>query len=361
LEQGDVMETGLRGAFVIGWAQTRIDGRPAATTDDIRPGAVWGWTGDFVRVDGPATILPLGEAQGMTDLRRRAAQQVQKMLGPLDTVGPALTNEKTASGPTENGAFTVTDGRRTWTATLIDAGAGRWPLLLFLGDIPPQGCEMWIVAHRHGPTVRPWAADLSGGVICFTPGTMILTAAGPRPVEGLVAGDLVQTKDNGCQPILWTGRRRLSGARLFAMPHLAPIRFRAGAIDKSVPDDGLLLSPDHRIVLRGVRARALFNCDEVLVAARDLVNDGSIRAQRGLREVTYIHLLLPAHEIVFANSVETDSFHPASVALSTIEDSQRTELFRLLPFLEADPQSYGGFARRMLSQSEAAILRADAA
>ena len=161
--------------------------------------------------------------------------------------------------------------------------------------------------------------DSTDGVICFTPGTMILTDDGARPVESLTEGSHIQTKDNGCQEVIWVGRRRISGARLHAMPHLAPVRLREGALDKGVPDAGLLVSPDHRLVLRGARARALFNTDEVLVAARDLVNDSTIHRDRTLREVTYIHLLLPNHEIVFANAVETDSFHPASVALDMID------------------------------------------
>lgn len=355
------MEAGFRGAFVIAWAQSVIDGQSGLALGDLRAGASWGWTGDFVRVDGPAAILPLGEAEGMADLRARATVQVRKMLRALVPLGPRDLTDTGEAAPDDDRAFIVTDGRRTWTVTVIDTGNGRMPLLMFLDEIPPQVSDLWVVSHGMHAMFQPAGADLPGGVICFTPGTMILTEAGPRPVEDLSEGCMIQTKDNGCQPILWMGQRRLSGARLFAMPHLAPIRFREGALDKGIPDEGLLVSPDHRIVLRGARAQALFSCDEVLVAARDLVNAGSILVQRGLREVTYIHLLLPMHEIVFANSVETDSFHPASVAMSTIEDSQRAALLALLPRIEGDPQSYGGFARRVLSRSEAAILRADAA
>lgn len=352
------METGFRGAFVISWAQTAIDGLDNPARRMLRIGAVWSWSGDFIRVDGPAEVLPLGEALGMTELRRRAAAQLRKMLGALVPQAP----EPPAPGaPVDDASFTVTDGRRTWTITTVETGPARAPLLMFLGDVPPVRAELWVVSHSLEAVAGTARAPARGGVICFTPGTMILTEGGPVPVEALSEGKMVQTKDNGCQPVLWAGRRRLSGARLVAMPELAPIRFREGTLDRGVPDAGLLVSPDHRLVLRGARARALFNADEVLVTARDLVNDAGIHVQRGLREVTYVHILLPRHEIVFANSVETDSFHPASIALSSLEDSQRDTLGALLPEVERDPQSYGGFARRVLSHSEAAILRADAA
>lgn len=103
-----------------------------------------------------------------------------------------------------------------------------------------------------------------------------MTPEGAKDVASLAEGDRVQTADNGCVEVLWLGQRRVSGARMKAIPALNPIRLRAGALDKDVPDAGLLVSPDHRIVLRGPQANALYNCDEVLVTARDLINDHTI-------------------------------------------------------------------------------------
>ena len=122
-----------------------------------------------------------------------------------------------------------------------------------------------------------------------------------------------------------------------------------------------LVSPDHRVLLRGAKARVLFNADEVLVAARDLVDDHRILPERGLREVTYIHLLLDAHNIIWANGMETESFHPSNCALDTIESEQRSLLLSLCPGIDTNPTKYGGYARRNLSTSEAAILRHDSA
>ena len=86
-----------------------------------------------------------------------------------------------------------------------------------------------------------------------------------------------------------------------------------------MPDAGLLVSPDRQIVLRGSRAQTLYNAEEVLVTARDLINDHSIIRDHGQREVTYIHMMLPKHEVVFANGVATESFHPASAELTMMD------------------------------------------
>ena len=72
--------------------------------------------------------------------------------------------------------------------------------------------------------------------------------------------------------------------------------------------------------------------------------------------VTYIHLLLPRHQILWANGVETESFHPASAALSALDENDRDRLLGINPSFEYQPQAYGDFARRSLTQSETAIL-----
>ena len=43
----------------------------------------------------------------------------------------------------------------------------------------------------------------------------------------------------------------MTGARLYAMPHLRPIRFRAGALGQGRPEDDLLVSPQHRMLVQG--------------------------------------------------------------------------------------------------------------
>ncbi|MFU8779120.1 MAG: Hint domain-containing protein, partial [Roseovarius sp.] len=112
---------------------------------------------------------------------------------------------------------------------------------------------------------------------------------------------------------------------------------------------------------RGDVARALFNTPEVLVMARDLINNDTVTVDLASREVTYIHLLLPRHQIIWANGLETESFHPASAALSMLDEGDRARLLAINPNLDCEPNLYGGHARRCLSGSEAAILAHEAA
>lgn len=354
------MKTGFRGTFVISWSQTEIDGLDAAPVQSLNVGAAWSWRGGAVRVDGPNNVLRLDDADGAENLRKRAARMVHRLVGAaLDSdapIRPAHDRRAKSDTPLMDNSFVVTDGGRSFTVTLIEVGGGKQPLLMFLDEIPPRNCDLWIVHHTLGVTFGADTTQGSGGVICFTPSTTIRTPDGLRTVEDLREGDLVQTKDDGPQAIRWIGRRWMSGARLFAMPHLRPIRLLAGAFGDDIPDGDLIVSPQHRILLKGAVAQSLFNTPEVLIAAKDLINSNTVTVDMRLREVTYIHLLFDNHQVLWANGVETESFHPASAALTSLVDVDRARLLLNHPELEFDPHTYGRVARRCLSASEAAIL-----
>ncbi len=356
------MIAGSRGTFVISWAQTEVDGLRAAPRGAIGIGASWRWHGTAVRIDRTSDVLLLERAEGEAAFRARAARKVTKL------VGRALQGTPVGAGalmpddaPLFHTGFDVTDGFANYTVTLIELGRGAQPLLMFIGAPPPINTDLWVVRVQMEAAEINRQTQQPTGVICFTPGTRIRTATGDVAVEDIREGDRIQTKDSGLQDVLWIGAKRVSGARLFAMPDLRPIRLRRGALGVERPEDDLIVSPNHRLLVQGAKAQALFNSDEVLVRARDLVDDRSVVRDYMAREVTYIHLLLPHHEVVFANGLETESFHPAGEAIDSLEQDSRTRLIGMLPELGEDPMRYGDYARRALTRAEAAILTSGAA
>lgn len=354
------MKTGSRGTYVISWSQTEVDGVTAAHLDVLAVGATWRWTGAPVRVDGPQNMLLLEDVLGSAEMRKRASRMVRRLVGAAVTAAPSLDSRLSDAAddePEDERGFIVTDGHQSYAVTFIPVPDTGARLLLFVGDLPPPDRDLWVVRSNIDRTQTTGGAQSAGGVICFTPDTRILTPDGPRLIQMLRPGDRILTKDNGPQEILWTASKRMSGARLYAMPHLRPIRFRTGALDAGRPDQDLLVSPQHRMLIGGATAQALFNVPELLVRAEDLINETSVTVDFSLTEVTYVHILLERHNIVFANGIETESFHPSNTALDMVEDRQRAALLSILPGIDANPQSYGDYARRNLSASEAAILR----
>ncbi|KAA9007894.1 Hint domain-containing protein [Histidinibacterium aquaticum] len=187
-------------------------------------------------------------------------------------------------------------------------------------------------------------------VICFTPGTLILTVKGPRPVEDLRPGDKVVTRDHGPQPIRWHEARSVP-----ATGRLAPIRLEAGALTGQERD--LLVSPQHRFLFRGGEAELLFGEREVLVSATHLTGRPKVRQEPG-GWVTYVHLMFDRHEIIYAEGALTESFHPGASGLGSVGGAAREELFAVFPELRSHPESYGATARRCLKKHEARLIAA---
>lgn len=185
---------------------------------------------------------------------------------------------------------------------------------------------------------------------CFTSGTLIRTPYGDIPVEDIEPGDLVETYDDGAQPVRWVGQRTVP-----AEGKLAPIRIAAGTFGDH---QNLLVSPQHRILIRDGLAEILFDHCEVLVAARDLVNGTTVRRQVG-GVVRYHHLLFDRHQIVFSQGLETESFLPGPQITNIFEADVVQELGSLFPELDVETgQGYGGAARPALKKHEAGLLRA---
>ena len=136
---------------------------------------------------------------------------------------------------------------------------------------------------------------------CFAEGTRILTDQGEVAVETLKAGQMLVTLDNGLQPL-----RRLLQTTVAADGHHAPVKVPAGRFGYR---RDMWLSPQHRVLIRGPRAELLFGEAEVLVSAIHLVRSG-LAVQTPQPEVTYFHLLLDRHEILFSEGVPTESYLP---------------------------------------------------
>ncbi len=188
-------------------------------------------------------------------------------------------------------------------------------------------------------------------VACFTVGTLVVTARGKERIETLQPGDRVLTLDAGLQEVRWIGRRVVP-----AVGRMAPIRIKAGALGNS---RDLLVSPQHRMLLTSAQAELYFGTEAVLAPAKALINDATIRREEG-GEVEYIHVLTDSHQILLAEGIPSESFHPGAVFLDAASEETRAELLALFPELELDASAYGPAAKASLSVQEARLLAPEA-
>lgn len=185
------------------------------------------------------------------------------------------------------------------------------------------------------------------GVVCFVRGTLIETNRGEISIEDLAKGDLVRTVDHGMQPIRWIGSTSVA-----AVGRRAPVLIRKGALGNT---SDLLVSPAHRMMLHSWQTELLFDAGEMLVAAQSLVNDSTIIRQEG-GTVEYFHILFDTHEIVFANGIPSESFHPGEASVGAMAKQAREEIYALFPQLAESETSYGPSARQTMMPHEAALL-----
>ncbi|MEP1538984.1 MAG: Hint domain-containing protein [Paracoccaceae bacterium] len=182
---------------------------------------------------------------------------------------------------------------------------------------------------------------------CFVAGTQIATAQGNVAVETLQPDDLVWTKDDGLQPLRWIGQRTLRADGAFA-----PIYLKANTFGQH---DGLLVSPEHRILIRDSLAELLFGEEEVLIAAKHLVNGKTVTRRAG-GLVTYVHMMFDSHQVVFSEGLETESYLPGPQTQNIFAQDTLDEICAIFP--EIDPSTGHGYsraARRTLKEYEAGL------
>jgi hypothetical protein len=263
--------------------------------------------------------------------------------------GDSVTNESpNDTTQTMNGdailwdfTLTVTDGTTNYEIGVMDYdldgdGSMDYPtgeqgyFLAFIGRVPPLSTTLTISAISNNGASIP----VSTVVPCFNRETLITTPSGPVAIDRLQVGDAVLTLDHGAKSILWIGSRELSPIDLMAFPNFRPIRVAAGALGLDLPERDLLVSPQHRMLLRSAIALRMFGSAEVFVPAKKLVGLPGITIDSDVRSVEYFHLLLDRHEVVFAEGAPTESLYTGPEALKGVGADARAEIVALFPDLE---------------------------
>lgn len=281
-------------------------------------------------------------------------ETMQNPTVPLDFGGANGTVAVTESMSATSGSIVVDSaGNRfvmMWPAkynletALTQEIGNRMVLLIFpVGVAQSDGTTFW-------PTFDPtrtisysssYGASISNPVLygpqrapCFTPGTLIETEHGMRKVEDLAVGDRILTRDDGFQPLRWIGSKHLTPHRLDLQPNLRPIRIAAGALGRGCPAADLVVSPQHRVLVRSDIAKRMFGTEEVLVAAKHLLDlEGVALADAAGEGVTYLHLLFDDHQILRSNGAWTESLFVGPETLNALPPAARREIAALFPEL----------------------------
>ena len=187
-------------------------------------------------------------------------------------------------------------------------------------------------------------------VPCFTAQSQILTPNGWRQISDLSLGDRIVTADNGTQEIRWIGAKRL--ASVYLPNHLKPVLIPKDAFGEGHPFQDIVVSPQHRFLIKKWECQMLFGDSEAFVAAKWLQSAHQLNPL----VVEYWHVMFDQHEVIFANGLETESFFPGMGGLKSLGSRSQEEVFQLFPHIKNDAGSYGATSRFCLNAREYSML-----
>ncbi|WP_461427196.1 Hint domain-containing protein [Gymnodinialimonas sp.] len=168
------------------------------------------------------------------------------------------------------------------------------------------------------------------GPPCFLPGTLISTPVGSRKIEDLRVGDLVCTPGGGAKPIAFVRHRRVSTLHLRNNPRHAPIRIPRGAFSHTSKNGDLLVSPQHRMLIRSKIVQRMYGTQEILAPAAQLIGFKGIHRVEAKNPFSYTHLLLSEHSIIEANGIRTESLFLGRSALADLSRSEMRSIRKTL-------------------------------
>ena len=178
---------------------------------------------------------------------------------------------------------------------------------------------------------------------CLARGTRLATSDGGWiAVQDVRPGDMLRLAQGGAAEVVWVGRRHVD-CRRHPQPHtVRPVRVLRGAFADAMPQQDLLLSPDHAVFAHGV-----------LIPVGLLINGSSI-VQEHWDSVEYFHVELPQHDVMLAEGLPVESFLDAGTRAAFDGHTVR----QLSPHFARDAWHEGGMKLTFTGPEYQAVVRA---
>ncbi len=255
--------------------------------------------------------------------------------GDLDDIGLGTSNSDDTFTITLQGTYgtaTINSTTGDWTYTLDNSD----PAVIAL-DPGDTLTDIFTVNMLDNDALGDGQSDTAdvtitiNGIVCFAKGTQIETPTGPQSIENLNAGDACLTACGRARQIRWIGRHELTGEDVSNGTKLRPVRITKGALGDGLPLRDLLVSRQHRMLVRSQIAKRLFGVHEVLIPAIKLTNMPGIFIDNEVRGITYFHILLDQHEVILAEGAPSESLFIGPEALKSIGPDAQEEIRTLFP------------------------------
>ena len=184
----------------------------------------------------------------------------------------------------------------------------------------------------------------------FARSSLFLTESGPVAIEDLHPGMMLETGRNGLQPLLWVGSMTIyPGAPGQSAESATLTRVTADSFGLGRPMPDLMLGARARLLYRGAGCQEMFGTDAGFAPARAFVDGVSTIKVQPVAPIRVYHLALHGQQIVSANGLEVETYHPGQHAEMMVEPEIREIFLGLFPHV----QSLGDFGQMPLPRMTA--------
>lgn len=161
---------------------------------------------------------------------------------------------------------------------------------------------------REFSQVAPANVVFENAFAAIARGTLVSTEKGPVAVEDLLPGARVMTDQNGAQDLLWKGSTMLissAAGQSDDMRYLTRIAADSFGLGRPMPD--LMLGPKARLKFRHL------DFGDALAPVQEFHNDETVVSISPRTPVQVFHLAFAAHQIISANGLNIESYHPGKI------------------------------------------------
>lgn len=170
----------------------------------------------------------------------------------------------------------------------------------------------------------------------FSHGAIISTAEGPVAVEDLVPGMEVETATGEHATLRWIGSITLiPGAQAATNEPSHLYRVTADAFGPDKPSMGVTFGPGARLMNRTPAIRHALGSEAALTPISALVDGAQVIQMNPVSPVRVYHLAFDTHQIILANGMEVESYHPGPDAHYSMSNEMRAMFVALFPQVNA--------------------------
>jgi len=179
-------------------------------------------------------------------------------------------------------------------------------------------------------------------------GTLITTDNGPIAVEDLLPGDQICTVDNGPQTLRWIGSMSISPQS----ETQTLSRITADSFGLSRPALDLMLGSSARLMRRDPAIVANVGTPIALAPVTAFIDGETVLEIHPASPTRVYHLLFESHQIIRANGLEIESYHPGKEVEISLSREMLPDFLDMFPHLHSLAQ-FGSVAYPRLSQEAA--------